>query len=125
MGRALTGNQDPTPVVGLRDKVGGFLKGTLLAGPREVKLKRGKGIVYELGILDTDLPITLKNPKTGEYDEHTVNLNDKVSIFAPTMLARALGNAKIGEIVQITYKGLVTGKSGTDYHDFDAEVCDE
>lgn len=122
MGRSLNGNQDPTPVVGLRDKVGGFFEGVLASDAREVKLKRGKGIVYEFKIKDTDLSITLKNTKTGEYDEVEVNLDDKVSIFAPTALARQLSGAKIGELVRIVYKGKAIGKSGTEYHDFDSEV---
>ncbi len=122
MGRSLNATNDPTPVVGLRDKVGGTFEGVLLTGPREVKLKRGKGIVYEFAIKDTDLPITLKNVKTGKYEEAEVNLDDKVSIFAPTALARQLSGAKVGEVVRITYKGLKTGASGTEYHDFDSEV---
>lgn len=122
MGRSLSANQDHTPVVNLRETVGGFFEGVLLGGPREVKLKRGKGIVYEFGIKDTDLPIQIKDKKSGKYVEATVNLDDKVSVFAPTALARMLSGAKVGETVRITYKGLVTGTSGTEYHNFDAEV---
>lgn len=122
MGRSLNGNTEPTPVVNLRETVGGFFEGALLSGPREVKLKRGKGIVYEFAIKDTDLPIQKKNAKSGKYEEVEVNLDDKVSIFAPTALARQLSGAKVGEVVRITYKGLKTGASGTEYHDFDSEV---
>jgi len=122
MGRSLNGTNEATPVVNLRETVGGFFEGVLLGGPREVKLKRGKGIVYEFGIKDTDLPIQIKDKKSGKYVEVTINLDDKVAVFAPTALARQLSGAKIGEQVKITYKGMKTGASGTEYHDFDSEV---
>jgi len=122
MGRSLSGQQEATPVVNLRETVGGFFEGVLLGGPREVKLKRGKGIVYEFGIKDTDLPIQIKDKKSGKYVEAEVNLNDKVSIFAPTALARQLSGAKVGEHVRIVYNGMKTGASGTEYHDFNSEV---
>lgn len=121
MGRSLVNTQEPTPVVNLRETVGGFFEGALLGGPREVKMKRGKGIVYEFGINDTDLPIQMKG-KDGKYTEVTVNAGDKVALFAPTMLARALSGAKIGEVIRITYLGKAIGQSGTEYHNFNAEV---
>ncbi len=122
MGRSLSGSQEATPVVNLREKVGGFFEGILIAGPREVKLKRGKGIVYEFGIKDTDVEITIKDKKSGEYVVANVNLDDKVSIFAPTALARQLSGAKVGEHVRIVYEGKKTGASGTEYHSFNSEV---
>lgn len=121
MGRKLTGQTlEPTPVVGITQKIGGKFVGTLVGERKEVKMKRGKKAVYLFTIEDSDMPVQIKG-EDSRYKDIDVEPGEKVAIFAPTVLDRALSNVKLGERVQAIYLGEATGKNGN-YHNFDAEV---
>jgi hypothetical protein len=121
----LTGNMEKTPVIGVNRKVGGYFKGTLVSTQaREVKLRKGKGYVYEFLANDTDFPVEMKNDKTQKYDEVDIEPGQKVSMFASTVLHRALSNAQAnGKEITITYLGKEAGPNG-DYHNYDVEQAD-
>lgn len=121
MGTKLTGKvMDKTPVVGVKMKLNGVLVCELRSMGREVKLRRGKGYVYEAAIKDTDFPVQKKND-AGEYVEVDVRPGDIISFFAPTVLHMAIqSGAAIGDILTIKYLGEATGKNGI-YHNYDVE----
>jgi hypothetical protein len=122
MGTKLTGQGlKPTPVVSVTQKEGGKFVGKLLAGAREVKLRRGKGYVYEFALSDTDMPIQIKDENGNYADVSEIAEGDKVSIFAPTVLRSALDKAAVGNVIQIIYLGKESGDKG-EYHNFDVEL---
>ncbi len=118
MGRNLGENKDfvPSAVANVRE-AGKFFVGKLLGGPFERKGKKGKLIVYELAVEDTDM--SLQKKIDGKYVEASVKAGEKVSIFCPTVLAKHLGGAKVGERVRIESKGMNEEKG---YYDFASEV---
>lgn len=124
MGIKLTGNDkkfDPTPVVGITQKEGGKFVGILADTGKEVQLKRYKKYVYNFKIEDTDMSIQIK--KDDEYVDTDVKAGQLVSVFAPTVLRKALMKAEVGQRIQIIYLGKQEGKDGgADYHGFDVEV---
>ena len=115
MGRKLSG-MEPTPFVSIRDKVGSTFVGTLIGGPREVPLKKGKGYIYDFKAEGGTAPIKIK--QDGVVSEATVAKGDLVAVFAPTVLYKALLKATAGMRIQITYIGFPDNK----YHNFDVEV---
>lgn len=123
MGQKLTGGTlENTPVVGVTRKVGGTFIGVLQDKGREVKMRKGKGNIYAFIIEDVDgFPIEKKDDQTGKYIETEVGVGDKVSMFAPTVLHKALQKANVGDKIKIEYLGKKEGKN-SDYHDFDAEL---
>lgn len=123
MGRKLTGDLVRTPFAALKSKKNGFFVGKFIGNRREVKLTKGKGVVYELAIEDTDVAIQKKD-ETGNYVEATVKTGDTVSVFAPTVLDKALQKAAVGDRVRIIYLGELRNKANTPYHNFDVEVLD-
>lgn len=120
MGTKLTGrNMEPKPVIGLTEKEGKEFKGVLKSTGREVKLRRGKGRVYEFAVITTNMTSQLKNEK-GAYENVDLDENQLVSIFAPKVLQDALNLAAIEDIITIKYLGKEQGKNG-EYHNFDVE----
>jgi|SRR5579871_553244 len=120
MPRSLSGQQNSTPIVGLISKVGNYLIGTLKGGPRIVRLKRGSGQVFEFELLETNSPV---QKKVGDqYVQVETKQGDTVSVFAPTALAGALKEAKMGEIIQMEYLGKKLNKAGTEFHGFQVDA---
>jgi hypothetical protein len=121
MAKKLNGNMERTPIIAATRKVGGKFKGRIISNvPREVKMKRGNGYVFEFNILDTDFSVEMKDEKTGNYVETNVEEGDRVSVFAPTVLKSALCKADSGAIVTFEYLGKEAGDNG-DYHNFSVE----
>jgi hypothetical protein len=119
MGEKLGGKQmEPTPVVSITKKIGGTFLGVMQDTGRVVKLARGTATVYGFAVKDTDFDTQIK--RDGVYVNCDVKENDKVSIFAPTVLKSALQEASIGDVLRIEYLGKKAGKNG-DYHAFDVE----
>jgi len=100
---------------------GRYFVGELKSAPRIVRLARGSKEVYEFAYLDGDAPIEKKSD-TGEYKSVTLKAGDKVSVFCPTVLASALKEAKIGDVIQIVYRGMPTTSAGVQYHSFEVEA---
>lgn len=122
--RPLTGQGGPkTPFVAFKQKVGSKLVGQLLDGPREVKFKRGIGTIYEFAVEECTAPLLVRN-ESGQLQEVDVAKGDTVSVFAPTVLAKAMRQAKIGELVEIVYNGLKRGRN-SEYHDYVVCVLEE
>ena len=115
MGRKLSG-LEPTPFASVRDKEGTVFVGTLVGGPREVKLKKGKGYVYDFKAEGGNAPIQIK--RDGKIENVNVDKGGLVVVFAPTVLHNALMKATAGMRLQITYLGFPDEK----YHNFDVEV---
>lgn len=117
----LNGDMERTPVIAATRKVGGTFEGRIISNqPREVKLRKGVGYVFEFYIADTNLPIEIKDDKSGKYVEANINEGDKVSVFAPTVLKSALMKADNGSTVKFEYLGKEAGDNG-DYHNFSVE----
>lgn len=124
MPRTLTGQITNTPVISLR-KEGGYFEGVLQDGPREVKMKRGTGHVYEFKLLDLDGLDTQKKNEKGKYVNVDIGEGDTVSVFAPTVLHKALLKTSIGKTVKVVYLGLeASKKGGSDYHNFEVTEMD-
>lgn len=122
MGRKLTNLAEPTPVISVKKTPGSYFEGTLQNTGREVNMKKGKGMVYEFSLIDTDMGVTIKNAK-GEYVEAEVEAGATVSVFAPTVLRKALEKAQVGETIRFTFLGKESGRNGgADYYNFDVEV---
>lgn len=120
MGEKLTGkSMEPTPVISITGKEGGFFVGVAQDKGKEVALKRGKKMVYSFLVKDTDFPVQLKKAD-GNYGDVDVAENTKVSVFAPTVLNSALQLANVGDTIKIVYLGKARGKNG-EYHNFDVE----
>lgn len=116
----------PTPSVGLTKKVNGFLKGRIAKMGREVKIGPSKDwlyFVYELNILDTDLPVTVKSDNG--YVEANVEEGEVVSIFATKKLHEKLSVFDEGIVVNITYKGKKESGAKNPAHDFDVKLVKE
>lgn len=121
MGRKLSNVIEPTAVITLLEAAGKYFKGILLDTGREVKMKRGKSMVYSFKLVDTDMGSQIKN-SSGEYEEKEINKDDVVSLFAPTVLRKALEKTQPGKQITIIYLGRVESqKGGSDYHNFDVE----
>ena len=123
MGRKLTGVSEPTPVVNIKGAPGSYFEGKLQSMGREVKMKRGKGIVFDFLLGDTDMGISLKDAKGAYNDITSIEAGTLVAVFAPTVLAKALAKATLGDVIRFVYLGKLQGKeSGTEYHNYDVEV---
>lgn len=106
MGRKLSSNMKATPVVNVTEKEDSFLQG-ILKERKEVTTQYGLRPVFILSLNDTDMRTVAKEGK--EFKDVEVEQGADVAVFAPTMLDRALIQAKNGEEVRIVYKGM--GKS--------------
>lgn len=123
MGRKLTGGViENVPTIGITRKEKGFFVGILQGPGKDVKRKVGQGTnhIWPFTILETNCSVQIQGADK-KYAEVNVNLNDKVVIFAPTVLDNALKTAKVGEKVRIDYLGKKPGPNGA-YHSFDIEV---
>lgn len=109
------------PLVNVRGEEGQYFIGVLV-GSREVDCGYGKKPVYEFTVKDTDMSIQRKEGK--EYKETTVDVGDKVCVFAGTRLAYALSQAKTGQVIKIVYRGLgeKPKRGGNRPHEYDVEV---
>jgi hypothetical protein len=116
--RKLTGQQSNTPVISLR-REGGSFEGIMTAGPKEVKLRKGKGYVYEFTLLDIN-GLDVQEKINGKYVEAQVEEGATVAVFAPTVLHSALSQSSHGKQIKVTYLGKEASKNGgNDYHNFD------
>ena len=122
MGRKLTGNSNTASVLVQIKEEGATFEGKLLDKGKEVKLKRGKTMVFTFQAEGGTANYVKKNEK-GVYVPVEVAEGDVVSVFAPTVLTKALLQANVGERVKIAYLGMVTPDSGgSEYHNYDVEV---
>jgi hypothetical protein len=122
MGRKLTGNSNTSSVlVQIKEKEGVTFVGKLLDMGKEVKLKRGKTMVFTFQAEDGTANYVKKDEK-GNYAPAEVKEGEEVSLFAPTVLTKALLKSSVGKRIKITYLGLVQPDSGgSEYHSFDVE----
>jgi hypothetical protein len=122
MGRKLMGNTQfaPSVLIGITEKVEGFFQGTLL-DRQMAKTTFGEKPVFKFLLEDTDMPTRIKQDK--EYVATDVKQGQTVSIFAPTLLDKALVQASPNDKIRIVYKGKGNAKKGRNApHVFDVEV---
>lgn len=124
MGRKLSGQIMDSVVINVKDKINQYFIGTLTSEAKEVKMRKGKGYVYEFKLEDTDMPTQMKN-EDGEYVETPVEEGDTVSVFAPTVLRLALNRSSVGKRIKFVYLGKEEGKGSNDYHNYDVEELDD
>jgi hypothetical protein len=123
MGRTLTTN-GPSKLVQIKEKEGVTFTGVLLNMGKEVKMAQGKSMVFDFSVLDGDVNYVEKQ-ENGKYVGVDVNEGERVAVFAPSLLARALAQAQVGEKVKITYLGLGKKTKGRNApHTFDVKVID-
>lgn len=121
MGRKLS-SQGASKLVQIREKEGLTFTGKLLDNGKEVKMPMGKSMVYSFSVIDGDVNYVEKNEK-GAYVPTDVVEGEAVNLFAPTLLARALLQASVGDTIKIVYLGLGKKTKGRNApHTFDVEV---
>lgn len=121
MGKKLTSDMQATPVVNVTEKEGSFLEGVLVER-KLVKTQYGDRPVYSLKLEDSDMRFMIKEGK--EYvEKKEVAQGELVSVFAPTLLDRALLKAEGGASVRIVYTGMgkSTKKGRNAPHTFEVE----
>lgn len=122
MGRKLTTNAQATPVVNVTETVGSFVQG-VLRERKEVKTQWGMRPVFGLELEDSDMRFMTKGDKGLYIEIKEVAQGSLVSIFAPTLLDRALQQATAGDKVKIVYSGVGKAKKGRNApHMFDVEI---
>lgn len=99
-----------TPMVQIREKVGGFMTGKYVARKDGIKLSKGLGTILQFKLDETDLKVKIKSGE--DYVETTVTKGDTVAVLAPTRLARTFENIEIGTEVYIEYCGQDTSADG-------------
>lgn len=121
MGRKLSSN-GPSKLVQMKEKEGVTFTGRLLDTGKEVQMAQGKTKVFGFEVVDGDVNFVEKDD-SGKYKPVDANEGERVAVFAPTLLARSLEQAAVGETIKITYLGLgkkVKGRNAP--HTFDVEV---
>lgn len=123
--RELAGTEfEKTPSIGLTMQPGSKFTGKLLGSGKEYKNSSGHTKwIYEFEIHDTTAPTTIKNDD-GSYSDVDVEQYQRVAVFATGPLDKKLKQAKVGEVIEIEYKGKKPQKKGNPFHDFIVSVVE-
>lgn len=107
-----------TPTVKLSQKDGSKFIGVL-----EGSKPGTYGKIFQFKVEDTDAPITLKE---GEHiKEVDVKVGDLVAVFGSGQLGEKLSQAKIGEKIEIVFKGKkLNPNTGRYFNDYSANVIE-
>lgn len=124
--RAIEGRTfEKTPAVRITKVEGSKFTGKLL-GSRETKF----GLSFKLSVIDGDAPIQINAANKGEkanWVDVDVAVGDPVELLTSKdgQLETKLKQIKVGETVEVTYKGKVLNqKTGRQFGDFDVFVIE-
>lgn len=96
----------PTPSLKFSKKGGEYVIGTKVRYKELKNSKAGKGVL-EIELQDTNAQFTISGDEDGVYTPVPVKAGDKVSVFAPTDLAKYLENVADGTVLYIHSQGKV------------------
>lgn len=118
-GAAIVG--DFPPMVGIKDKKGSFVKGTVLA----IGSTANGNPVVTLALIDLDGNTSISKSK-GVYQEVEVKVGDAVQVIGSNkQLKEKLPQLQVGNIVSITFKGKKALKQGRSLNEYQVLVHDE
>lgn len=111
----------PTPALKFSKKGGEYIIGIFNKLKELKESKAGRGVA-EITLIDTNATFTVSGDEAGEYTPTPVKADDKVSVFTPTSLYKALETVPLGSQVYIRGEGkvkqIVNGKA-IDSYQFD------